>query len=234
MKKMRKFTILLLALMTVLMMSQAAFAADGTFTFNGEEITASDLSGGLGNMQPGDSLDLTFVYKNASSEDTEWYLSNTIIKTLEEGSRATNGGYTYTLTNHGVETGEVEIYNSDRVGGDGTTGGTGLEQVNSVIKGDGDEEYIYIDKLAPGQSGMTILHVELDGESQANYYENTDGELLVSYAVEIVGTEDVIKYVKTGDENNLLLPAVAFVASLLLLILAVLSFRKDRKDGDEA
>ena len=44
----------------------------------------------------------------------------------------------------------------------------------------------------------------------------------------------VTKKVYTGDTTNLILPVAAFLGALILLILAVRSYRKDRKDGDRA
>lgn len=235
MKRMSKITTLLLALVMVLAMSQATFAADGTFTFNGSEIEESDLNYSLSNMQPGDEMELTFVYSNASTEETDWYLSNEILETLEENGKASGGGYTYRLTNYGKSTGELDIYDSDAVGGQGSAVAEGLKQVNLGIEGDGSEEYIYIDTLQPGEAGSTVLYVALDGESQANNYENAEGELKVSYGVQVVGQEDVYKHVnvKTGDDTNIFGPAAIFIGALLLLI-ALLSFRKDRKDGEDA
>ena len=244
MKRMTKITTLLLALMTVLMMSQAAFAQDydgGTFTFDGNSITnskaASEIDQAISSLEPGDSMTFTFTYKNSSSDSTEWYLSNEVVKTLEE-SGGKNGGYTYELVNYGKKEGTVTIFRSEAVAGDDSqnpdTADKGLKSATNATK-----DWLYIDTLASGQSGTTKLTVALDGESQANNYQTTNGQLRIAYSVEKTATgETVYEHVKgavnTGDETNLILTVALFLGSLLLLLLAIMSFRRDRKDGDEA
>ena len=79
MKRMTKITTLLLALMTVLMMSQAAFADNipvngGTYTYNGSAIVTSDVSSlkeVLSGLEPGDSITITQTYENKSGNETE-------------------------------------------------------------------------------------------------------------------------------------------------------------------
>ena len=176
---------------------------------------------------------------NGSSEETNWYLSNDVLKTLEEGSDAEGGGYTYELVNDGVKEGHVVIFSSDAVAGtedyDPDTADTGLHDAANAL---GEEEWIFIDTLQPGQKGTTTLTVALDGESQPNSYQSTDGQLEVAYAVETVDNTVTYKHVSkighTGDDTNLLPMILTFLGALALLILAYLSWRKDRKDGDEA
>lgn len=243
MKNMKKITTLLLSLTMVLMMSQAAFAENGgTFTYRGGSTIEGDEAAqkpiDFSGLEPGDSMELEFTYVNDSDEDTVWYLSNDVIKSLEDGSDATDGGYTYELTNKGVKEGTVTIFRSDAVGGDETldpdTEDKGLHDATNAL----GDDWIYIDELAPGEKGSTILKVALDGESQANVYQTTEGQLKIAYAVEtIVGEDQVIHYgkkINTGDETNLFLLMGTFLGSLLLLILVILSYRKDRKDGEEA
>lgn len=242
MKRMTKITTLLLALMTVLMMSQAAFAEDipvngGTYTYNGSAIVTSGVSSlndVLSGLEPGDSITITQTYENQSGNDTEWYIKNTIIETLEDDLEM-NGGYSYKLVSGGQT-----LFDSDAVGGeDSESDEQGLEQINDAITGENaGEKWIHIDTLKSGGRGTTTLTVALDGESQANAYQTKEGELDIQYAVEDVakGGEVIYKYknVDTGDTTSLILPLAAFLGSLLLLILAIMSYRRDRKDGEEA
>lgn len=244
MKRIKKITVLLLALMMTLAMAQIAFAEantydGGTYSYNGSTITNSKANAAIDNeiagLQPGDEMTFTFTYKNDSDESTEWYLENTVVKTLEEQSSAANGGYTYELVNNGKKEGPVTIFSSNAVAGDNNENpdkkNTGLKTAT-----DATGDWLYIDTLAAGQSGTTTLKVALDGESQANNYQTTNGQLRINYAVAETPEEDVVVYktVKTGDETNIALMAAIFVGALLLLILAILSYRKDRKDGEEA
>ena len=249
MKKLRKTMILLLALITVLMMSQAAFAANydgGTFTFDGTEINNSDaaaeIDDEIANLEPGDSVTFVFKYKNESGDDTDWYLDNEVVRTLEETSEAAaDGGYTYRLINEGKKDGTVTIFSSEAVAGadsenpDKDEKDKGLKAATNAT-----DDWLYIDTLKSGQSGVTKLTVALDGESQANGYQSTDGQLRIAYGVEKAAAGEIIynhipgKTVKTGDDANLLLPVLLLTLAAILLILTILSFRKDRKEGEEA
>jgi len=243
MKKIKLVTILLLSLMITLGMSTTAFAADGgTYTFDGNTISdnaGQSIDEQISNLEPGDDITIDFTYTNASDATTYWYMENTIIKTLEDAADQ-NGGYTYKLTDNG----EV-IFNSEAVGGEQTPDGIseGLEGVNDALKGDSnsdEDKWFFIQELTPGQSGHTELYVALDGESQINSYENTNGQLQVNYAVEKQppGKDKVINKpgtsTKTGDTFNPLFAILALTAALIAMLLAVLSYFKDRKDGEEA
>ena len=247
MKKMRKIITLLLTLVMMLMMSQAAFAQDrnangGDFVFDGSELdwdyTSGTINEALAGLQPGDTVKIRINYQNDSSEKTDWYLRNEVLRTLEDASSAAGGGYSYKLTNYGA-TGTLEIFDSDAVGGDDNYEPGGIAKgLKAATDATEMEDFFYIDTLAANGSGYTVLEVGLDGESQANVYENTAAELELEYAVEVQEEEITYKYVRrkvdTGDSTNLVLPVIAFTGALALLVLAVLSYRKDRKDGDEA
>lgn len=239
MKRMTKITTLLLALMMVLAMSQSVFAASGgTYTFDGSQITQSggDIKDAISGLQPGDSVDIEFVYENDSDDSTEWYLRNEVLDSLKDAAED-NGGYTYKLTNYG-ETGTTEIFDSNAVGGDENY------EPDGIAKGllgatDATDEFFHIDTLAKGQSGRTVLTVGFDGESQGNAYENSNAVVEIQYAVELSETGETIykhvnRGVKTGDDTNIILPLAVFLGGLLLLVLGLISRRKERKDGEEA
>lgn len=248
--KRTRFMTLLLTLTMVLAMSQMALAetykADGgTYRFNGKDIVATggtSISDQIDTLvEPGDTVTIDLTYTNGTGDTTEWYLENTVIESLEEAD-AKNGGYTYILRNIGPDGAVNEIFNSD-VGGTGTTpaeAGEGLEQATNATKGKyaNSPDYFFIQTLEGEQSGTTQLVVSLDGESQVNTYQEKHAEIEFSYAVEVQGTEDIYKHIRktinTGDTKNLILPAITFLAALILLILAVRSYRRDRKDGDRA
>ena len=237
MKKTKGFITLLLTLTMILAMGQAVSARDtqmngGTYTYNGSAIVttnASSIQSAIAGLEPGDSITITQTYTNNSDKTTEWYLKNDVVDTFER--RSEEGGYTYRLTSGGQV-----IFDSDRVGGNGAPSGSekGLQ-----LATDATGDWIHIDKLAANASGTTTLYVALDGESQANAYQTSNAEIDLQYAVEdeAVG-EDVIKHVSngvnTGDRNNIAFSVAAFIGALLLLILAIVSYRKDRKDGEEA
>lgn len=99
MKRMKKITVLLLALVMTLAMAQIAFAySGGTYSYDGNTINNSDAEADIdeeiAGLQPGDEVTFTFTYQNDSDKTTEWYLENIVVETLEENSSAENGGYT--------------------------------------------------------------------------------------------------------------------------------------------
>ena len=239
---MSKITTLLLTLITVLMMSQAAFAENtsvngGTYTYNGSAINTSgvtSMAASLSGLEPGDSITITQTYVNSSDNETEWYIRQEVLDTLET-SKSMNGGYSYKLVSGGQT-----LFDSEAVGGNGSESSKyGLLQINDAVTGENaGEKWIHIDTLKAGAKGTTTLTVALDGESQANAYQNTNGRLDIQYAVENKEKEGETIYktksVDTGDTTSLVMPIAVFAAALVLLVLAVLSYRKDRKDGEEA
>ena len=79
--------------------------------------------------------------------------------------------------------------------------------------------------------------MELDGETQVNDYWDTKGVVRLAYAVEIVEPgQRVIQdgAARTGDPFDLMKGLLIMSLALIVGLLALLSRRKDRKDGDEA
>ena len=240
MKNIKTITVLLLSLMIALGMSQVAFAADGggEYVFDGDKVTVkagTNIEDKIQNLQPGDELTLEFTYTNNSDGTTYWYMEDEVVDVLETSSEQ-NGGYTYKLTDNGPN-GETVIFDSEAVGGDDSPSGAGqgLEAATNAT-----DDWFFIHKLAAGQHGNTTLVIALDSESQANSYKGSDGKLQINYAVEKQppGEDKVINKpgntTKTGDTFNPLLAIAALTAALLAALLAILSYFRDRKDGEEA
>ena len=254
--KRNKTITLLLALSLVLAMSGFAWADSyeapgGTYTFDGSKIVAEDsmdISQVLDELiEPGDTVSVTLDYVNGYDEVTEWYMENTVLDTLET-LNTMQAGYTYKLTNVGPDGTTTTLFDTkeQEVGGGTNDAGTGLEQATNAAAADdkngAKQDYFFIQELQPGEAGKTVLEVGLDGETHINSYEEKDGQVEISYAVELGEGEDTIVYehvpgkgVKTGDTTQLIESVCAFAGALLCLIIGILSARKDRrKDGDEA
>ena len=126
MKRTRIFT-LLLTLTMVLAMSQMVFANDykangSTYTYNGSDIVRSkgpSISEAVSQLEPGDTVKITLVYKNDTADTTEWYMENSVIKTLEDEA-GMDGGYSYVLTNVGPGGDKTVIFDTK----EGAVGGT--------------------------------------------------------------------------------------------------------------
>ena len=207
--------------------------------FDGKEIKSnfgtSNLTEEAKSIQPGDSITLKVGIKNSDSGKTDWYMTNEAIQSLEDANSVANGGaYEYRLAYINAAGKETELYNSETVGGEGASTKEGLHQATDSL-----EEYFYLDRLNPGQSGMVTLRVKIDGETVINDYQETLALLKMTFAVEKV-TESTIRKVpgedkvitnrvKTGDTNKILLfCALALISGIILLILALMSMKRRR------
>lgn len=217
---------------------QAGWAV--TFTQAGKlesNFSANEFNQSVTALQPGDTIDFNVSVVHSNDENAAWYMTNEVVKSLEDGSAASNGAYSYTLSYSGPG-GNKTIYDSTTLGG---TGGDGLNEANDFMEND-----IFLDNLTKGQSGMVTLHVELEGESQGNAYENTNAILKLEFAVEPTASTPVTPgvspsptptrttVVRTGDDTNTVpLLAVMGVSGLLLLALGIYGV-KNRKKGKGA
>ncbi|MBQ3757184.1 MAG: hypothetical protein II873_08715 [Oscillospiraceae bacterium] len=229
--KKKLFAMFLMALLMITL-TATAFAetipgASGWYVeFNSKQKMESNFSSGdiadaLSNVQPGDETTVTVTIRNTSGVTVDWYMLNNIIQTLEESNGAKNGGYTYILTYSPSSGSALELYNSNKVGGGGQAGYTnptddGLKEIEDALK-----DYMFLERMDSGNSGVVTLYVALDGESQDNSYQNAEADLQLRFAVEVVPTEDVV--VQTGDVPVKLSPMYIGmgVSGLAVLLLAI-------------
>lgn len=192
--------------------------------FTGEKIesnfTSASIADEILQILPGDTITLEVSIKNSSEDETDWYMTNEVLETLEESKDAAEGGaYTYILTYVGADGAEKVLYSSETVGGDGTDG---LEDTTSSLK-----DYFFLERLDEGEAGTVTLFVGLDGETQGNDYQNTLARLQMNFAVEKVAGPLVVQ---TGDSSNLMLySAIALGSGLLLLVAAVANSKRHKK-----
>lgn len=196
----------------------------------------SDVTDELSNVQPGDSVELKVQLKNSDSGDTDWYMTNEVIQTLEDAQASAEGGaYEYKLTYVGSDNTEKVLYDSSRVGGEGASGaGEGLKQIDSST-----EEYFYLGRLATNTTGTVHLTVGVEGETQGNGYQLTLAKLRMNFAVEKVAAGNTItknkvikttNTVKTGDTAKVLLFCVlALISGLVLLAYGIYTLNKNTK-----
>ncbi len=191
----------------------------------GSNFTSAQMAEEILNIQPGDSITVYCNVENIYSEAVDWYMSNEVLRTLEESNQVAEGGaYTYVLTYHDHEGNEKVLYDSEVVGGEEDTSkeGEGLHQATNAL-----EDYFYLDRLAKGDKGYISLFVMLDGESQGNDYQDTLARVQLNFAVELVNKE----IIKTGDETPIVMFSAATLASgLLFLGLAVVAMRRRREE----
>lgn len=244
MKNIKKSSFLFIAatltvLVMLLLFTESSFAESKKFTekcyYNGDRIVSDynsdEFASTIKHMEPGDTLDYTIRYTNKSDETTLWYFRDRTLKTLEESKdQAENGGYTYVLKN-----GDEVLFSNKEVGGEKVVNKLqGLKQATNAT-----ENFFFVQELEPGASQKTHLHVELDGETGVNDYMDTDGALLLTYAVEKKSEAShsdptTRSRIRTGDMNRIIYYVVLFGISIILLVLAVIFWLRDRKRGEDA
>ena len=233
------------------------------FTGNSMEsnFQSSALSDAVYALQPGDSVMLTLALVNRDSQETDWYMTNEVLSSLEDSQSAANGGaYAYRLAYTNSQGEETVLYSSENVGGEKEgNAGEGLHEVTDNL-----DEFFYLDRLEAGSSGMVTPKVVLDGETQGNTYQNTLASLQMNFAVEKAGIPDnpggsgkpdtpdspggsgggnpprtsgagayTLHSVKTGDPSNMLLwSAIALGSGAALFALAAWYMKKE-KGGKE-
>ncbi len=203
-----------------------------TFTDKLEEnFDSGEITDVFRGLQPGDKAVVTIKLVNSNVKSTDWYMRNNVITSLEDSSSVAEGGaYTYKLTYKDKNGRDKILFDSETVGGDNSgTIGEGLHGATGALK-----DFFYLDTLATNQSGAVTLEVAFDGESHINDYQNTLADLQMNFAVELGAnnnqTGNRTQVVRTGDETELLpLYAAMALSGLILLVLGIYSFRKDRR-----
>ena len=175
---------------------------------------------------PGDTITLEVGIQNSSDVETDWYMTNQVLETLEESKDSAEGGaYTYILTYIGSDGAENVLYSSETVGGEGTAEDNmeGLHQATDSL-----EDYFFLERLDQAEKGTVRLFVELDGETQGNDYQDTLARLQMNFAVEKAAGPVVIQ---TGDAANMLMySAIAFGSGLVLLFLAIMNGKRREEE----
>ena len=224
----RKFAafLLILSLMLALPLAANAETLNGrsdwivTFTTANRMVSnfgESEFDDIMANMQPGDTANFKVTVLNSSGKTVDWYMTNEVKKTLERSVEISGGAYSYILNYTTSTGGSRELYNSDTVGGENSASsgaGEGLKEINSTELND----WIFLEEMATGRSGVVNLQVKLEGESQINSYQDTWADIRLKFAAEVVPTRTVVK---TGDEGTELKPLYLGMAAAGLLSLGL-------------
>ena len=228
--KKKLLSILLIAVL-ICSLSTQAFAAvssgDVTFTKDGKMAEQNfNVDQVFAGLEPGDDATYTVNIHNQNSNTTRWYMSNSVLKSLEDGYNFSGGAYTYRLTYTGPNGSSQTIYDSTRVGGDHTNASSplGLHEATSNL-----QDYFFLDTLNSGENGTVTLYVALEGETQDNTYQNTAARIQMNFAVELTNNNPNRNAVKTGDENNLVPYYIAMIVTGLLFLYRALDAYTDRK-----
>lgn len=160
--------------------------SDWKVEFDGSKMssnfTSADMKKDIFRLQPGDTMELQVGLKNTSEKDADWYMTNEVLKSLEDSQSIAEGGaYGYRLTYVGPDKKETVLYDSETVGGEDAKKGEGLHQATDALN-----QYLYLDRLSKGDVASVHLTVKLDGETQGNDYQDT----LASLQIRISGRDN--------------------------------------------
>ncbi len=203
------------------------FTKDEKLVSNFSSNSLADEARGL---QPGDDITFTITLKNSSGKTADWYVLNEIVNSLEDTQKkAAGGAYSYLLTYAPSAGTPVTIFDSNKVGGElNENEPEGLHGVDTALK-----NYIALETMRTGKSGVVTLKVSLDGETQGNSYQDSIADLRLRFAVEVTPTGKIIK---TGDESIKLSPFYIGMAvtGVLFLALAVDGFLQRKRQRGES
>ena len=186
----------------------------------------------ISKLQPGDDITLTVEIRQSNDTSADWYLSNAVLKSLEDGD-ASGSAYGYKLSYEGPSNSRT-LYESQSVGGKGSADGL-AEATNAM------DDYFFLGTLSKGQTAKVMLNVSLDGETEGNAYFDTLARLSLKFAVEpnvnpennyVNKTEEKQEVVnrtvpanrqnlaKTGDRTSMF-PVYLLIAAVGVLCLAI-------------
>ncbi|MEE1304450.1 MAG: hypothetical protein U0K68_04795 [Agathobacter sp.] len=207
---------------------------DWKVDFDGDKVNSNfdsdEVADAVTDAMPGDVLTFRMDIENTSDDKSNWYMTNEVVKSLEDDSNANGGAYSYKLSYVSPEGKQEVLYSSDAVGGDNDSI-KGLHQATNST-----DKYFYLDNLNKGEKGTVELSIQLDGKTQNNTYQSTLAEMDMRFAVE-KGSEnektneepdetpdddsdrkpDKPDKVKTGDNNSLIISFISLVAGFILV-----------------
>ncbi len=173
-------TIVVAGIMGATISSNAETSESGwEVSFNGKGFDSdyAKNKSNINNAMPGDTVNYAIKYTNSSKNEAAFYMNADVVKTLEDGSKASGGAYSYKITNE-IAGKTSTIIDSETVGGDPSEV-IGLDQVNG--KGG---TYFSLGKLGVNESGSVKIEVLLDGNSQTNDYMSTLAKINVKFGAE--------------------------------------------------
>ncbi len=182
----------------------------------------------LKGMQPGDTADIEFVLRNSTDKTIVWWMKNNALTSFEDKGVAKHGAYTYDLSLVNSSGTSSVLYSNNEVGGQDST--DGLHEATESLK----DDFIFLEEVGGGSTIRVKLHLELEGETQSNLYQEVLGQLEFIFATEIIESGKKIIYVipKTGVEKGEALKTdntLILLVSLALMLLAIIYILFRRK-----
>lgn len=245
----KTMVLLTVCILSVLIAAECSFAEskkyNGKAYFNGKDVVSTfktgEVADAISELQPGDDVSFKVKYTNKYKEETDWYMENEVLQTLEkaDGARKVpegtgtpeNGGYMYELI-HKDKNGKTQVlFSNNEVGGEAKPADMeGLEQATNAL-----DDWFYLQSLKKGESGEITLNIKFDGETEVNDYMDTDGGVMLRFGVELKTPnkegKKAPKYkqgVRTGDYAMLALYVAMAIIGLILLIIVWRRMRSEQ------
>ena len=178
-------------------------------------------------MAPGESRTQQITLTNEDHREMKFYVRGEYTNPLGEGSA--NGNIVYDIT----------FSNNGDTFFDGKMGGVTQANMNSL------ETNYLLKTLKQGETTKIDMSISIDGDSMDNTYQNTQGNLNLIFSVEydeetpiekVVTTVKKIpvinKIVDTGDTTSIGILLGVFGASIVLIIILIVSKLRKRKEQE--
>ena len=168
-------------------------------------------------MAPGDTRTEKITVKNNSTEAQNFYISQNTISTLEECNCTEGAAYKFDLLIGEDEKTAVSMLSKEAGGYDstGAASSDGLAEIKEI------ENYTFFATLKTQESTNLYITLYLNGEGNDINYANAVAKLQLGFKtdtythgitthqnvskniVDIIKTNPIYRYVKTGDTNNI-------------------------------
>lgn len=185
------------------------------------------------NMASGESATEVISVANKSDETVNFYVSQNTIQSLEQSNNTNGAAYEFGLS-VGSSKDDARLLLSKETGGydvNGKASDEGLTDIKEI------EGYTFFKTLKPGESTNLYMTLYLNGEGNDINYANAVGKIQLGFKIdtyshqpsiiEQIKTNTVYKYVKTGDENHVLIYLAGLVAGAI--IVSAWAVKKHRK-----
>lgn len=167
-------------------------------------------------MAPGDTRTEVIEVRNDSDLTQNFYISQNTISTLEECNSTQGAAYKFDLLTGKDEENAITLLSKEAGGYDNTGKAkkSGLSEIKEI------EDYTFFATIKPHESTNLYMTLYLNGEGNDINYANAVAKLQLSFRtdtyepavthrddagrniVDIIKTNPIYRYVKTGDTNN--------------------------------
>lgn len=227
---MKKLSLIMWSLVLALLVATPVNASDSIgIAFEGDSkkfvvFEGNSTNSAFEDMMPGEERTQTIVIKNDDYQSMKFYVKADQTQLLETNDSSQRIVYDIEFKN------DQEVFYSGRVGAKETSAKENLKE-NYLLK-----------TLEKGESTSIEMKIKIDGTSMDNTYQGNIGNLGLVFNVEVDTGNPVIEVIKkvpvinqikgvdTGDMTNLTYIGIAFGASLIAIVMILVT--KGKRDEE--